>query len=114
MPIFLKKLKPSAPRKPRLCIDDLPITEELVNGFRDNIKIEFSGSKELHFVDGNWVCLQNSSKSDECVDLLKAQTKDLATLKAQNSLYQIKMDIMIDLLSEKMAELDSVTRSKKN
>lgn len=111
MPIFLKKLKLSAPRKPRL---DFPRTEENVSEFRDNIRIELDGAKELHFVEGNWVCLQNSSKSDECVDLLKSQSKDLSALKTQNSLYQIKLDIMVDLLSEKMAELDSISKANKS
>ena len=112
MPIFHTKLRLSALRKPRINIDDLPRTEESVSEFRENIRVELNGAKELHFVEGNWVCLQNSTKSDECVDLLKLQSKDIASLKTQNSLYQIKLDILVDLLSEKMAELDSITKHK--
>ena len=98
MPIFVKKFssKSSTPR-----ITNVLSKVEPIDGFRENIKLMIDHSEEIHFVDGNWLCIH---KSDDCTDLKKCNSKDLTALRTQNSLYQIKIDILLDLLSEKMSE----------
>ncbi|EAT34705.1 AAEL013081-PA [Aedes aegypti] len=118
MPIFTKKFAPKVapPRTARLNIGCPPQQEDL-DEFR-NIRLNLL-DKQLCFVDGVWMSAaapgggssgmtaalpSNASTID---DLLRMKRR-LKTLEQENNLYQVKLDVLLDLLTENVIELSAI------
>ncbi|XP_021694422.1 protein chibby homolog 1 [Aedes aegypti] len=118
MPIFTKKFAPKVapPRTARLNIGCPPQQEDL-DEFR-NIRLNLL-DKQLCFVDGVWMSAAapgggssgmtaalpfNASTID---DLLRMKRR-LKTLEQENNLYQVKLDVLLDLLTENVIELSAI------
>jgi len=107
MPIFTKKFTQKAP-KPRDGRDSsVPKLTEELDDFK-NIKLKLSDDKELRFVDGTWMSLKKGT-TDNIDDVVKLQ-KQKQKLEDENSMYAVKMDIMLDLLSECVSEVDLMSK----
>lgn len=104
MPIFVKKFSPKPPRVRDSRLSSVAKLVEEVNDFK-NIKLKLHDDKELRFVDGVWMNLKKShlENIDDVSKLHKVKQK----LEEENSMYQIKMDILLDLLSECISERET-------
>lgn len=110
MPIFHKKsnFKPSPSRTGRLSEALCPRLIDL-NADPNNIRLEISeGKSEIRFVDGMW--LQQSvggsnlrTSELQVDDLLKLKAK-MDKLEQENNLLQVKVDILVDMLSENVCK----------
>jgi hypothetical protein len=111
MPIFVKKFSPklSAPRESRPNIG-VPKIEEDINDFR-KIKIGIDENSELRFVDGVWIGVNNGKESEILSDVSRIKKK-AAILEQENQMYQAKIDILLDLLTENISELNAIKKAE--
>lgn len=105
MPIFSHwkfTTKNSKPRASRL--DSAPKYTEDINDFK-NIKLKLSDDKEFQFIDGVWMNLKKNQHEnvDDVGKLIKKNQK----LEEENAMMNVKMDIMLDLLSECVSEKEA-------
>nr|XP_019554097.2 protein chibby homolog 1 [Aedes albopictus] len=121
MPIFTKKFAPKVapPRTTRLNIGCPPHQEDL-DEFR-NIRLNLL-DKQLCFVDGVWISAAAAgtapvagssgmtalSASTTAIDDLLRMKRRIKTLEQENNLYQVKLDVLLDLLTENVIELSAV------
>ncbi|XP_065074696.1 protein chibby homolog 1 [Ochlerotatus camptorhynchus] len=117
MPIFTKKFAPKVapPRTARLNIGCPPQQEEL-DDFK-NIRLNLL-DKQLCFVDGVWMsgmALAAASggsgtapASTAAIDDLLRMKRRIKSLEQENNLYQVKLDVLLDLLTENVIELSAV------
>lgn len=111
MPIFLKKSSPkgSAPRTGRLPESVFPRIKDDIDDVR-NISLHINEKKQLRFVDGIWIQNQGSGQSktvDVNVDDFFNLKSKLDGLEQENNLLQVKVDILIDLLTENMCNANN-------
>lgn len=109
MPIFSKKfdVKTLPSRGKRHTINCPPIQEKLDD--YETISVILSGQRQLKFVDGEWLLTQSSSNGDD-VNALKRKVQKL---EEENNLNQVKVDVLLDMLTENLAELN-VLRTAEN
>jgi len=107
MPIFTKKFTQKAPKARDGRDSSVPKLTEELDDFK-NIKLKLSDDKELRFVDGTWMSLKKGT-TDNIDDVVKLQ-KQKQKLEDENSMYAVKMDIMLDLLSECVSEVDLMSK----
>lgn len=108
MPIFNRKFetKPIPARVLRgnsFC----PIITEDLNEYR-TIGLNL-GSRELRFVDGLWVQGHRKSEIDDAICL----NRRLKVLEEQNNMNELKIEILLDLLTEHANELNFLKQQKK-
>ncbi|XP_055384957.1 protein chibby homolog 1 [Condylostylus longicornis] len=101
MPLFNRKfeIKPIPPRTQRCNIGCPPITEDL-NDFKD-ITLNLN-NKELKFIDGMWIYLNKKNDLDDIQKL----NKKLKHIEEENNINQVKVEILLDLLTESVSEID--------
>lgn len=121
MPIFTKKFAPKVapPRTQRLNIGCPPHQEDL-DDFRA-IRLNLV-DKQLCFVDGVWMsALRGTAASggtsvgggttaltSTAIDDLLRIKRRIKALEQENNLYQVKLDVLLDLLTENVIELNSL------
>lgn len=119
MPIFTKKFAPKVapPRTARLNIGCPPQQEEL-DDFK-NIRLNLL-DKQLCFVDGVWMSGMAMATaagggsgtaapaSTAAIDDLLRMKRRIKSLEQENNLYQVKLDVLLDLLTENVIELSAV------
>lgn len=105
MPIFSKKfdVKNIPVRSKRQ--NDWPKIQEKLDDYQI-IQLNLD-EKKLKFVNGTWTSLQNSTNPFD-VGVMK---RKIQKLEEENNLNQIKVDVLLDMLTENLAEL-SVIHSK--
>lgn len=115
MPIFVKKFTPklSAPRESRMNIN-IPKIDQDINDFRD-IKITVDDVTELRFLDGEWISCSNdgNSQTSDLSDLSRMKKKT-SILEQENQMLNAKIDILLDLLTENISELNAIKRRVEN
>lgn len=101
MPIFSRKFDiKSVPARSKRQIN-CPAIEE---NFDDYRSIQFSlGKKRLKFIDGAWIIGHGHAADSDDVGDMKRQ---IQRLEEANNLNQIKIDVLLDMLTENMAELN--------
>lgn len=105
MPIFPHRskftLKPSKPREGRLDGVEKFSGDEDVNDFK-NIKLKLNVDNELHFIDGSWINLnkKQTSNIDDVAKVLKENHK----LEHEKKVLELKMKIMLNLLTSERGE----------
>ncbi|XP_053692724.1 protein chibby homolog 1 [Sabethes cyaneus] len=116
MPIFTKKFSPKVapPRTQRLNIGCPPPQEDL-DDFR-TIRLNLV-DKQLCFVDGVWMSAIKATTTTTgiaggggtaAIDELLKMKRRIKTLEQENNLYQVKLDVLLDLLTENVIELNSM------
>lgn len=103
MPIFVKKFTkhPIKAREGRL--NSVPKLVEEVDDFKRNITFKLDEDKKLKFVDGVWMNLRSNNSAENEDDVAKVH-KTNQKLEGENRMLNAKMDILMDLLSEALAE----------
>lgn len=100
MPIFSKKfdikLIPQRIKRDASCVH----IQEKLDDFQ-TIQFSLAHKKKLKFVDGMWIVCQQTADADD----FAAMKKRLHKLEEENNLSQIKVDILLDMLTENLAEL---------
>lgn len=107
MPIFSKKfdVKTLPSRGKRNGINCPPIQEKL-DDF-ETISVNLSGQRQLKFVDGEWLLNQSTGTVDD-VNALKRKVQ---RLEEENNLNQVKVDVLLDMLTENLAELNVLRKA---
>ncbi|XP_062541587.1 protein chibby homolog 1 [Armigeres subalbatus] len=118
MPIFTKKFAPKVapPRTARLNIGCPPQQEDL-DEYR-NIRLNLL-DKQLCFVDGVWMSAIKATAAgsggssalpgtNNAIDDLLRMKRRVKSLEQENNLYQVKLDVLLDLLTENVIELSTV------
>ncbi|EDO64842.1 AGAP012739-PA, partial [Anopheles gambiae str. PEST] len=115
MPIFQKKFAPKVapPRTQRLNIGCPPPAEDL-DDFR-TITLNLV-DKQLCFIDGVWLnglkpgpggSVASGSGVNVTDDLLRMKRR-MKALEQENNMLQVKLDVLVDLLTENVIELNEI------
>lgn len=100
MPIFSKKFDiKSIPQRGKRD-SNCPQIQEKLDDYQI-IQLNLTNKKKLKFVDGTWIVTQQPADADD----ITAMRKRLQKLEEENNLNQIKVDILLDMLTENLAEL---------
>lgn len=108
MPIFpQRKFTFKHPKQRELRLNSVPKYNEDIDDFK-NIKIKLSNEKELQFVDGEWISIKTNQQDgfDDVAKLVRENKK----LENENSTLNVKMDIMLDLLTECISEKEAIAK----
>lgn len=84
---------------------------EEVDDFK-SIELKLCDEKTLRFVDGVWMSLKKNHTAEHVDDVSKLH-KTNQKLDEENIMLTAKMDILLDLLSEALAERETMSMSKK-
>lgn len=100
MPIFSRKFDikhiPQRNKRDSSCAH----IQEKLDDFQ-NIQFHLTNKKMMKFVDGTWIVTQQSADADDITSMRRRMQK----LEEENNLNQIKVDILLDMLTENLAEL---------
>lgn len=100
MPIFSKKFDikniPQRGKRDSSCVQ----IQEKLDDFQV-IQMKLTNKKKLKFIDGTWIVTQQPTDADD-VTMMR---KRLQKLEEENNLNQIKVDILLDMLTENLTEL---------
>lgn len=108
MPIFpQRKFTPKLPKQRDLRLNSVPKYPEEIDDYR-HIKLKLSGERELQFVDGVWISLKPSQ--NDTVDDIAKLVREKKKLENENTMLNVKMDIMLDLLTECVSEKEAILR----
>ncbi|CAG9798175.1 unnamed protein product [Chironomus riparius] len=108
MPIFpQRKLTFKHPKQRELRLNSVAKYNEDIDDFK-NIKIKLSNERELQFVDGEWISI-NKSQQEEFDDTARL-VRENKRLENENSTLNVKMDIMLDLLTECISEKEAIAK----
>ncbi|XP_031618137.1 protein chibby homolog 1 [Contarinia nasturtii] len=106
MPIFSKKFDikniPQRGKRDNSCAQ----IQEKLDDFH-TIQLNLTNKRKLKFVDGTWIVTQQHGDADD----ITAMRKRLQKLEEENNLNQIKVDVLLDMLTENLAEL-KILRNK--
>uniref|UniRef100_A0A182ND25 Chibby n=1 Tax=Anopheles dirus TaxID=7168 RepID=A0A182ND25_9DIPT len=117
MPIFQKKFAPkiAPPRTQRLNIGCPPPAEDVYD-FR-TITLNLV-DKQLCFIDGVWMnglkpsvagsLPATSGATVNTADDLLRMKRRMKTLEQENNMLQVKLDVLVDLLTENVIELNDI------
>lgn len=107
MPLFNKKFESkSIPARSGRCnIEFPPISEDLDDFLNIGINLN---SKSFTFVKGNW--LQSNKKED--IDDFGRLNDKIKNLEEENNMNQVKIDVLLDLLTENVSELNAVKSAR--
>lgn len=99
MPIFSKKFDiKNIPQRSKRDGTSSHIQEKLDD--YQVIQLNLANKKKLKFVDGTWIVTQQGDLDD-----VIAMQKRLQKLEEENNLNQIKVDVLLDMLTENLSEL---------
>jgi Chibby family len=106
MPIFPHRSKfalkkSSKAREGRLSGVSKYTANEEISDFK-NIKLKLDSENELHFIDGNWINLNHKQSSN--VDAIAKMVKENQKLEHDKRLLEMKMKIMLNLLTSERSE----------
>jgi protein chibby 1 len=106
MPIFTKKLQPKQcpQRTSRLPIAQCPKIEENLEDFEE-ITMDLNGAV-LTFKEGTWQSTAGTTTPSTSADLGRMKKK-LNQLEEENNLNKVKVDVLLDMLTENVCELKS-------
>lgn len=108
MPIFSKKFDvKSLPSRGKRHGGNGPPIQEKIDDF-ESISVNLSGQRQLKFVDGEWLLTQSSGNVDD-VNALK---RKVHKLEEENNLNQVKVDVLLDMLTENLAELNVLRKAE--
>lgn len=108
MPIFpQRKFTFKHPKQRELRLNSVPKYNEDIDDFK-NIKIKLNNEKELQFVDGIWISVKKNQQQYE--DDVAKLVKDNKRLENENTALNVKMDIMLDLLTECISEKEAIMK----
>ena len=108
MPIFpQRKFTFKHPKQRELRLNSVPKYNEDIDDFK-NIKIKLSNERELQFVDGEWISIKKSQQ--EGFDDVGRLVRENKRLENENSTLNVKMDIMLDLLTECISEKEAIAK----
>lgn len=106
MPIFSKKFEikniPHRSKRDGNCSH----VQEKLDDFHV-IQLNLTNRKKLKFVDGTWIVTQQGADVDD----VAVMRKRLQKLEEENNLNQIKVDVLLDMLTENLTEL-KILRNK--
>lgn len=108
MPIFQKKFVPKCapPRANRL-----PGSQKMNEALEDYKDISLNlNDRKLRFTDGTWLQVNQSSECN--FDDLAKMKKKLKALELENNLNLVKNEVLLDLLTENVCELNALKISK--
>lgn len=109
MPIFSKKFDiKSIPARNKRYNAGCPQIQEKLDEYR-TIQINLT-RKKLKFIDGTWILTQNSADVDD-VGALK---RKLQKLEEENNLNRIKVDVLLDMLTENLSEMNLLRNKWRN
>lgn len=102
MPIFpQRKSTFKHPKHRESRLNSVPKYNEDIDDFK-NIKIKLNNEREIQFVDGTWISIKkNQPEGSDDVEKLVKENKRLEN---ENQVLNVKMDIMLDLLTECISE----------
>lgn len=107
MPIFSKKFDikniPQRSKRDGNCSH----VQEKLDDFQ-TIQLNLMNKKKLKFADGKWIVSQIHGADADDVIVLR---KKLQKLEEENNLNQIKVDVLLDMLTENLNEL-KILRNK--
>lgn len=108
MPIFpQRKFALKHPKQRESRLNSVPKYNEDMDDFK-NIKIKLSNEREIQFVDGTWISVNKSQR--EGTDDVEKLVRENKALESENSALTVKMDIMLDLLTECILEKEAIMR----
>lgn len=100
MPIFSKTFDvKTIPARGKRANDDCPVIKENLDDFT-NISINF-GNKVIRFQDARWILEQNQTSDESEGITLKRHIQNLEQI---NNLNQVKIDVLLDMMTEYMAD----------
>jgi Chibby family len=111
MPIFVKKFgKKSLPKPRESRLNSVPKLSEELDSFK-NISIKFDDEKVVKFVNGVWISSKKSGLGENDDETMKLVTLN-KKLEEEKMMLSAKLEICLDLLSETIAEKDSMMNNK--
>ncbi|XP_059611641.1 protein chibby homolog 1 [Phlebotomus argentipes] len=108
MPIFSKKFsyKSAPPRNKRVLESDCPRIHEKLEEFR-NIHLQLSDDGGYTFANGCWSSTSKNAKASASNNNQQLKEK-ITKLSEENNLLQLKVDILVDLLTENTVEMTEI------
>lgn len=105
MPIFSKTFDiKSVPIRGKRANDDCPVLKEKLDDYT-NISLNF-GHKIFRFQDGRWTIQdQHQYHNGDYASTMKRHIKKLEQI---NNLNQIKIDVLLDMMTENIAEQNNM------
>lgn len=92
---------------------NIPKLDQDIDDFRDNIKITIDESNELRFVDGEWITVTDRNRDVDVSDISRMKKK-ASILEQENQMLNAKIDILLDLLTENISELNAIKKKQDN
>uniref|UniRef100_A0A1B0EXS4 Uncharacterized protein n=1 Tax=Phlebotomus papatasi TaxID=29031 RepID=A0A1B0EXS4_PHLPP len=107
MPIFSKKFayKSAPARNRRVQESDCPRIHEKLEEFR-NIHLQLDNEGGYTFANGSWT--SNKNPRDPKSSSGQKLKEDLTKLSEENNLLQLKVEILVDLLTENTIEMNEI------
>lgn len=107
MPIFSKKFDvKTLPSRGKRHAVNCPSIQEKLDDY-ETISVNLSGQRQLKFVDGEWLLTQSSYNVDD----ISALKRKVHKLEEENNLNQVKVDVLLDMLTENLAELNVLRKA---
>lgn len=108
MPIFSKKFDvKTLPSRGKRHAANCPSIQEKLDDY-ETISVNLPGQRQLKFVDGEWLLTTQASGN---VDDINALKRKVHKLEEENNLNQVKVDVLLDMLTENLAELDVLRKA---
>lgn len=108
MPIFSKKFDvKSIPSRSKRHGGNGPSIQEKFDDY-ETISVNLSGERQLKFVNGEWLLTQSSCSVDD----INALKRRVHKLEEENNLKQVKVDVLLDMLTENLAELNVLRKAE--
>lgn len=106
MPIFSKKydIKTIPPRAKRN--NQFPPLQESIDEI-NVIKLQL-GNCEANFIDGSWIIGSSECSADEYLNIKRKLNK----LEEENNLNKVKVDVLLDMLTENISEINVLKRNR--
>lgn len=106
MPIFSKKFYVKAIPVRTKRQNNFPQMQEKLDEYQ-SIQITLNNKKKLKFIDGTWMLTQHTADTDD----ITVMKRRIQKVEEENNLNQIKVDVLLDMLTENLAELN-ILRNK--
>ncbi|CAD7085161.1 unnamed protein product [Hermetia illucens] len=103
MLLFAKKFEPKpTPIRMNRCNIGSSVVKEDINDYK-NIWLNLE-NKQLRFIDGDWIEVSKKGEQASSDDNLAKLTKSVKSLENENKLNEVKLDILLDLLTENLVQ----------
>lgn len=102
MPIFSKKFEiKTIPLRGKRLSENCPVIQEKMDDYKV-IGLSLN-KKTMKFIDGNWICTNNSD-----VDEVVTMKRRIKKLEEANHLHAVKIEVLLDMLTENLAEMNAL------